>query len=238
LDTAAVAAWNERFAPLEAPLSEAKIMASLRRDFEDWAYRSAEVRVRTNEKLGVFAGPDVSQAEFRTLCSDAARQERDAELEKVEKSFQTKLDRLADRLSAEQRELREDESEYSQRKLEEFGTHAENLLGLFGGRKRRLSTSLTKRRMTEKAKADIEESQDAIQQYQKEMAELEEEKAQALDEVSQKWSDIVDDMAEISVSPYKKDILVDLFGVAWLPYYVVQVGEQVIELPGYGGEQA
>jgi hypothetical protein len=223
-----------RFAPLDAPLNDAKTMTSLRRSFEDWAYRSAEVQVRANEELGVYAGPEVSQSEFRKLCSEAARQGRDAELEKVGASFQTKLDRLEDRLSAEERELREDESEYSQRKLEEYGTHAENLLGLFGGRKRRLSTSLSKRRMTEKAKADIEESQDAIQQYKKDLADLEKEKAQALEEVNEKWSDIVDDVVEISVNPFKKDILVDLFGVAWLPYYVVQVGNEVIELPGYG----
>jgi DNA repair exonuclease SbcCD ATPase subunit len=227
-----------RFTSLDAPLNDAKIMAAARRDFEDWAYRSAQVQVRANEKLGVYAGPQVSQAEFRTLCSDAARTSRDAELEKVEKSYQTKLQRIEDRLAGEQRELREDEAEYSQRKLEEFGTHAENILGLFGGRKRRLSTSLSKRRMTEKAKSDIEESQEAIQQYQKDIAELEKEKALALEEINQKWSDVVDDVAEISVSPYKKDVLVDLFGVAWLPYHVVQVGDQVLELPGYGEVQA
>ncbi len=151
-----------RFASLEAPLNDPKTLTSLRRDFEDYAYRNAQVVVRANEKLGIYAGPQVSQAEFRKQCSDAAREGRDTELEKVEKSIQTKLDRIQDRLEREQRELREDESEYSQRKLEEFGTHAENILGLFGGRKRRLTTSLSKRRMTEQAKSDIEESKDAI----------------------------------------------------------------------------
>jgi hypothetical protein len=223
-----------RFASLEAPLNDPKTFTSLRRDFEDYAYRNAQVVVRANEKLGIYAGPQVSQAEFRKLCSDAAREGRDAELEKVEKSIQTKLDRIEDRLAREQRELREDESEYSQRKLEEFGTHAENILGLFGGRKRRLTTSLSKRRMTEQAKADIEESKDAIEEFEKDIAELEGELRQATEEVNQKWSDIVDDVTETSVNPYKKDILVDLFGVAWLPYHVVQVRDEVIELPGYG----
>ena len=62
--------------------------------------------------------------------------------------------------------------------MEEMGTHAENIIGLFGGRRssRRLSSSLSKRRMTEKAKADVEESHDVIAELKKEIASLEKEK--------------------------------------------------------------
>ena len=223
-----------RFAPLEAPLSDAKILGALQRDFLDWAYRSAQVTVRANERLKVYAGPEVSQAEFRTRCTEAARQAREAELKALEQTYATKLERLEQKISQEERELREDESELSQRKLEEFGTHAETLLGLFGGRKRRLSSSLSKRRMTSKAKADVEESLEAIEEYTKQKAEIEKELAQAQEEVNHKWSDIVEDVNEIKISPLKKDVLVELFGVAWFPYHVVQVGGELIELPGYG----
>jgi hypothetical protein len=225
-----------RFAPLEAPLSDAKILSSLQKDFLEWAYRSAQVTVRANEQLKVYAGPDVSQAEFRTRCADTARQAREDELHALEKSYRVRLERLEQKITQEERELREDESELSQRKLEEYSTHAETLLGLFGGRKRRLSSSLTKRRMTSKAKADVEESQEAIEEYKKLLAEIDQELAQAQEEVERKWSEIVDDMKEIKVSPLKKDVLVDLFGVAWFPYHVVQVGDEVIELPGYANE--
>jgi hypothetical protein len=32
----------------------------------------------------------------------------------------------------------------------------------------------------------------------------------------------------------KKDVSLDLFGVAWFPYHLVQVGAELVELPGYG----
>ncbi len=225
-----------RYAPLEAPLSDAKILSAMQKDFLDWAYRSAQVTVRANETLKVYAGPDVSQADFRTRCSEAARQGREDELQALDKSYDTKLERLEQKINQEERELREDEAEVSQRKLEEYSTHAETLLGLFGGRKRRLSSSLTKRRMTSKAQADVEESKDAIEEYQKQMDEIEQELAQAQEEVNRKWSEIVEDINEIKVKPLKKDVLVELFGVAWFPYHIVQVGENVIELPGYAEE--
>jgi len=148
--------------------------------------------------------------------------------------YDKKLDTIENRLMREERELRADEAELRERRMEEYGTHAENVLGLLSRRRRRLSTSLTKRRLTEQAKADVEESLQAIEEYERQINELEIEQAQALQEVNDKWADIADDMTEIPVRPYKKDILVDLFGVAWMPHHIVQAGDRILELAGYG----
>lgn len=225
-----------RFSAPQAPLNEARLIAAMQRDFHDWAYRSARVTVRANESLKVYAGPEVSQSEFRTLCADAARQQRDSEIAKLADGYDRKLLKLQQQLEREERELREDESELSQRKMEEWGTHAENVLGLFGKRRstRKISTSLSKRRMTEQAKADVEESIDAISSFNKDIAALEKEKAQALEEVSRRWSEVVNEISELTVTPLKKDVLVELFGVAWMPFHVIEAGGETFELPGYG----
>jgi hypothetical protein len=228
-----------RFAPLEAPFSEAKILSALQKDFMDWVYRSGQATVRSNQALKLFAGPEVSPAEFRTLCAEAARAGRDTEAQKVEAAYDKKLAALEDKLAREERELSEDESELSQRKMEEMGTHAENIFGLFTGRRssRRLSSSLSKRRMTAKAKADVEESQDVIKDLEKQLAALEKEKAQALEEVNARWGELANEVEEISVTPLKKDILLDLFGVAWMPYHLVKISSEIEELPGYGARE-
>jgi hypothetical protein len=189
--------------------------------------------VRSNEELEVFAGPEVSQGDFRRLCAEAAEKALEEEQDKVQASFEKKLDTIKGRLMREQRELDEDEAELSQRKLEEVGKAAENLIGLLAGRQRSLSTSLTKRRMTSQAKADVQESLDAIEQYKKEIEELERERVQALEEVEEKWSEILQNTTEIPVTPYKKDILVELFGVAWVPYYLYDEGGRSVELGAY-----
>ena len=133
----------------------------------------------------------------------------------------------------EKRELDEDEAELSSRKLEEVGTHAENLISLLAGRRRRMSTSLTKRRMTSQAKADVEESLEMIEKYKNEIEDLERERAEALKEVEDKWQEILENTVEIPVNPYKKDILVELFGVAWLPYYLYDDSGRQVELEAY-----
>ncbi len=223
-----------RFAPLDTPLNDIKLMNALEKDYLDWAYRNTQVTVRANEVLKVYAGPETSEGEFRTQCVNAARQAREAELKKTLAPFDTKLRTIQDKLEREQRELEQDKSELSSRKLEEAGNVAETMAGFLGfGRKRSISTSLTKRRLTSQAKGDVEESVDMIKEYQKQIATIEEEKASALQTVNDKWGDVANQITEIPIAAQKKDILLDFFGVAWMPYHLVKISEQLIELPGF-----
>jgi hypothetical protein len=222
-----------KFDTLEAPFNDGKILHALQIDFVDWVYRSVEVNVRANESLDICLGPEASQAEFRRACSKTARIKLGDETQKLESNFDKRMDTLENRLRRETRELRQDESDLSQRRMEEMGTHAENVLSVFSRRHRRLSTSLSKRRMTEQAKSRVEESEDAIEDYQQQIDDLLAEKALAIEDVKKKWVEIADDMELITVHPYKKDILVDLFGVAWMPYHIVEAEAGNFELPGF-----
>lgn len=223
-----------RFAALEGPLNDVRLMNALQKDFLDWAYRSTQVTVRGNETLKLYAGPETSEGEFRTQCANAARQAREADLKKVSAPFETKLQALQDKLDREQRELKQDQAELSSRKMEELGTGLETVAGFLGfGRKRSITTSITKRRMAKQAKGDVEESVDAIKDYQEQIAAIEAEKAAALQAANDKWGEVANQIIEIPIIAQKKDILLDFFGVAWMPYHLVKTGEQIIELRGF-----
>lgn len=236
IDTTAVPA--ARFSTIDAPLNDTKLMTSLQKDFTDWVYRTSSVRARANQSLKVFAGPDVSQAEFMKACAEAAREARDAEIAKRTATLDRQLKTLEDKLAREERELREDESELANRKWEEAGTHIENITGLFGGRRKasRLSSSLTKRRMTEQAKADVEESLDAIDLLKRQIADVEKRREEVTAELNDKWGDVVGNVSEVTVAPKKTDVFVHLFGVAWMPHYIIKTNAGTIELPAFGPE--
>ena len=231
-------AASARFGVIDSPLNDAKLMKALQKDFTDWVYRSSSVKARANDMLKVYAGPDVSQAEFMKTCAETARDARDAEITKKSAVIDRQIKTLQDKIDREERELRQDEAELSQRKMEEMGTHAENVFGLFTGSRstRKLSSSLTKRRMTEQAKADVDESIDAISQYKKEMADLQRRRQEVVDEVNASWGDVVNKITEVVIAPKKTDVFINLFGVAWLPYYQVNVGGTTLELPAFGAE--
>lgn len=227
-------AQGATYAELGAPLNDAKLITALKKDFLDWASRTGRVTVRTNKLLGVSAGPQTTAAAFRQMCSEAAREKRDAELKKVSDSYDKKLEALKLKIDREKRELAQDKAELSSRKLEEMGTHAQNLLGLFGKRSsRRLTSSLTKRRLTAQAEADLRESEDALEEMGKQFEKLSKEKEQALQEIQQRWGEAVNQIEEVIVNVLKKDILLDAFGVAWMPFYLVKTDGDTLELPGY-----
>ncbi len=87
--------------------------------------------------------------------------------------------------------------------------------------------------MTERAKADVEESEEMIEELEADIKELQEEIAEALEELDAKWDDIATEYENIEVKPYKKDIHVMLFGVAWFPYHLLRAGAQLFELPAF-----
>jgi endonuclease/exonuclease/phosphatase family metal-dependent hydrolase len=96
---------------------------------------------------------------------------------------------------------------------------------MLGNRRRSVSSSLTKRRMTSEAKADVEESLEAIAEYEADIMELQEALTTALNEVEAKWQRVADEQSELPLKPTKTNITVEQFGVAWLPYYQVDGGE-------------
>ncbi len=222
-----------RYADLMEPFTDAKIMRALKNDFTDWVYRETEIEVKANESLKVYAGPDVSEADFAAMCQKAAQKKMETEAKKVAAAYDKKIDRIEDKLKREERELAEDEAEYKQRSSEEMLSHAETLFSLFSRRRKSLSSSMSKRRMTAKAKADIEESKDAIAEYKEEISALEEEAEEALQEIKEKWEEIAADATTILVTPYKKDINVAIFGLAWMPYHLVQLDNNIREVPAF-----
>ena len=48
-----------------------------------------------------------------------------------------------------------------------------------------------------------------------------------------KWEDVVSQVTEVSISPTKSDIFSEVFGVAWVPYYIVEQGGKTMELPAF-----
>ena len=227
---------SSKYGSIEPPLNDSKLMNALQKDFTDWVFRNSSVTARANITLKVFAGPDVSQADFMRACADTARDMRDAEITKKTSALDKKIKTLEDKIYREERELREDEAELQSRKMEEYGTHAENVLGLFTGSRgtRKLSSSLSKRRMTENAKADVEESIQAIKQMQQQLADLQREREQMAQEITDKWGDVASDTSEVTINPKKTDVYVNIFGVAWKPYYQVQAGGETTELAAFG----
>jgi hypothetical protein len=218
------------FAPLPAWMDDARRWKAWESDFVDWVYRTGTLRVQANETLKVYGDPEMTPGEFRELCSEAARAALESDTRKIDSTFEKKIAALEKRLARQASEVEEQEDEVKQRQMEELGTHGELLLSVFNKRRRSLSSSLTKRRLSQKARADLKQEQEELAELQKDLDEMEKAYQSALDERQEYWSEVVMDVTEIPVSPYKKDIFMEYFGLVWRPFYRLRIGEEVREV--------
>jgi flagellar motility protein MotE (MotC chaperone) len=214
-------------------IGDSKYVAGLETDFTDWIYRTQAMNLRVNETLEVVAGPDVSEDEFRKMCMDAAEVKKDAEIEAVKAKYEQKLDQLEEKLKKETLEFEEDKQELNHRRMEEVGKGIENVIGLFSGRRRSITTSLTKRRMTAKSKADLGASEQDIKNVENEMKAMEQELVEELEKVTELWKDAPGQVIEIPVSSHKKNIFIELFGLIWLPYYAFEKEGGWVTVPAF-----
>ncbi|MCD4672699.1 MAG: type IV secretion system DNA-binding domain-containing protein [Anaerolineaceae bacterium] len=225
---------NASFDMLPGWLSKAKGVKSLESDFVDWVYRNGAIRVRANTALKMYAGPEVSSAEFREMCSKAAREKLETEEDKLETSYDKKLDAMEAKIRRQELEVEDAEDEIGQRRMEELGTHGELLISMLTSKRRRsVSSSLTKRRMTQQAKDDFEQETEELTALKLRLDALEEEQNDAVQKAKDHWADVAKDISEVPLNPYKKDIFVEMFGVAWLPYYQIKDGSRVREVPAF-----
>jgi len=214
-------------------LSDARNLKSLQSDFMDWIYRSANINVKANQTLKIFAGPETSDADFQKMCDSASNDLLDIELEKIKDIYEKKLDALEDKLEKEMRDVETAENKLEKRRLEEVGTHGELLLSFLSKRKKSISSSLSKRRMTSEAKSALAEEKLEVELAQKNLDKMEEEMTKKISETEALYKNKVHDVTEIPITPMKKDIFLETFGIGWLPYYRVKSGDRTYEIPAY-----
>ena len=224
---------NSQFHPVPAWLGDAKKTADTQKDFLEWIYRTGSIKLKSNATLKVYATPDMSEADFHTRCTEAAREMMSAEMEKVTSTLDTKIAALQRKIDAQELDVKAAQNAVNQRNLESLATGGSALLGMLTGRKRSLSSTMSKVRMSEAAKdKKLAEEQD-LEALNDQMKDLLLQKEKSVKVVSDKWADVTAKTSEISVTPAKSDIFSELYGVGWLPYYLTDHAGSQVEIPAY-----
>jgi hypothetical protein len=228
------------FAELPSDLGSAKRHTALKKEFEDYLYYNSSLILWHNPHLELFSEPGESDTAFQRRCRKAGEEALEADVDKLKAKYKRELDRLEDRLRREERELEEDKVEHDARKQEELLSGVESVFGLISGRRSssRLSSASRRRRMTRQAKADIEESEEVIEDLQAEIEELEKEAEREVEELTEKWGELAEEVEEVEVRPRRADVRLNVFALAWLPRWEVVVGGERWSMPATEVEPA
>jgi len=226
------------YAPLPDGMAELPPYTQLRNAFSDYIYREVSLPIWVHPELKLDSEPGEDEAAFRERCRQEAARLEAKEVDAVTARYAREEERLQAKLDAEQRELEGDIAEHEARKRDEMVSAGESIVGALLGRRssRRLSSASTKRRLTSQAKADVEESEEAIVRLKEQLAQLEQEREAALAEVRSRWAQVADRVQASEERPTRSGIHITVFGLVWIPYWLPAAGGPAAEarrVPAY-----
>jgi hypothetical protein len=217
------------FGETPAAINTAKKLATLSSDLADYLYRNLTYPLLYSPALKVYSEPGEDERAFKIRLQQVAREQRDAEVDKLADKFEAKLNSLTEKLRREEVELQKDQSAYDARKQQEMLSAGGSLLNLFGGRRKKLTSALgsasQKRQMTERAKLEVQESHETIAQLNQEIADLQSELASVSQTAAERWDQALSQIEPYAVRPRKSDVDVQRLAVAWTPQWLVRIAD-------------
>lgn len=217
---------NAVFGPVPGQLNSGAEIKAAAKDWSDYLYREEALNLRYVAALDLYSEPGESERDFAARAQQVARERRDAEVEKMRLKYQAKLERLEAKLSKQQADLAGDQAQYEARKREELLSAGESVVGMLGlfGRRRTssvISKAATKRRLTTKAAADIQQSQAEIKRQEQELASMRQEMQSEAEAIGRRWTSVADKVEVYSIRPSRGSVVVELAALAWAPYWEI-----------------
>jgi DNA helicase HerA-like ATPase len=220
-----------RLAPLQGPFfasvpeaaNSAAELKNIAQAFADWLYYNSQLTLLAHPELDVVQRPEETEQQFKLRLRQAMRERRDAEVDRLREKYAAQVERLEAKLRKEKREREQDEADYAARKRESWIATGEMLLTLMRRRRlyRTVSWNASRHRLANRAKMEVEEGQQEIEDLEAELAGLRQELEREVRQITPKWVDILKALTTYPVRPRRADIKVRIVGLAWVPSWVI-----------------
>jgi hypothetical protein len=222
------------YEPVPSALVRSRDLKRLAKDFSDHLYYNTSVNILYNPALELYSAVGESRRDFRVRCEKEVQERLEDELKKARASMREEIDGVKRKIRREERELKQDEADLAARKREEALGLGESALNLLSGRRPSHAISYASRRrtMTQKAKADVDESLEVLEDLEEDLEDLGAEWEERSAEINRRWADKLEEIEEFEVNPRRTDVTVEFCGLAWVPTWqvILENGRQ-LELP-------
>jgi hypothetical protein len=192
------------------------------KDLADWLYRTQEVTVYRSARFKQTSLPGESEGDFRNRLAVAAREERDAAVEKLRVKFAARHATLAERLRKAQQAVGREAEQARGAKVQTAISLGSSILGAFLGRRKSVggATSVLRGvgRSVDQA-GDTARAKETVAALQAQDAELEREFQDATREIDRTFDPVTEQLETVAVRPKKADIDVRLVALAFAPHW-------------------
>jgi len=209
--------------------STGRKLAAAGKQLADYLYYKNTLKINVHEQLGLAQGPREDERSFRIRLQQAARERRDAEVDKLAKQTATQIDRLTDKITKAQQRLAETQMQAQAKQTEQWINIGESVLGMFMGRRssRAVSSAASKWNQASRAAAEVEETKQLLASMEAEVKQLEADLKARSDEITAQWDSVLDNIATTEVKLRRTDVNVEATMLGWAPYWRIEYNDGV-----------
>ena len=207
---------------------DSKFYTRQKQALADWIYTNNFMEIFEAQDLKAYSKIEESEADFRIRLQQTAREVRDEQLEQLRARYASKLETKERKVQTAERALEREQEQAKSAKMGSLISMGSAILSAVLGRKRismgsisRGATAARGMSRSRKEARDASLAEDRLEDYQQDLEELENELQAEMDEVRQALDPLTIPLEKIRIKPYKKDINVQRFALAWLPYIQV-----------------
>ncbi len=215
-----------KFAELPAAAGKTKSYAAWQKDLAGWLYRNQKLDLMRSARLGQASNPDESEQDFRLRLQQAAREHRDAAVEKLRQKYAPKLAALEEKKRRSEQAVEREAEQSKSQKLQTAISFGATILGSFLGRKTigvstigRATTAARGVGRSMKEAQDVGRAQETVEAVNQQLADLDAEFKRETAELEQTTDMQSEALETVTMKPTKANIAIKHFSLAWTPFW-------------------
>ena len=213
------------FADLPSEANEVMSYRSWNRDFLRWVRINRPLTIYRSELFSQTSRVNESEGEFRARLLQVAREKRDLEIEKLRRKYSSKFSSLNDRLRRAEQAIAREEEQAKSKTLATAISFGTAILGAFLGRKTvsttsasRMGTAMKSAGGIRKERMDVARAEETAEAIRDQLNQLELQLQGDIQNLEETYEPASEEFKEIKLKPQATDMILRVFGLAWLPY--------------------
>ncbi len=210
------------FSNLPQSMIDSKFWSNLGKDLVDELYAQHSLTIYNSPLTGAYSKLGESEGDFRARLVHSAHELRDEKVAELQKKYQKKIEALEDRIEAAMDEVAEQKSQANRAKMDTAIRVGGTILGAIMGRSisRRSSSAMSGASRAWKEGRDVARAEEKVIDLQGDLDILEQEAERELQELKDAMDPMKEELAEVVLTPYKKNCSAKSVGIVWMPYRV------------------
>jgi DNA helicase HerA-like ATPase len=206
-----------RFTGLPDAFDQTEELAEAQKALVDHLYRNLTATRYINKEVQLYSRPEETQDQFLARCHEAAENLEDQAAVKLRLKLQAKIDRVEQQMAKTKDRVERLSQSATGKKIEGLWNAGEMLLSMFSKRKKSFSTVLNKSRQAAEASTKSTQAEGELERLQQDILALQQEMEIALGDLDAEFAAKAGAVESTEIRLARKDIVVDIFEVLWVP---------------------